>query len=324
MDYFQYAVETGATDLHLSPGHPPAVRLQGQFQRLEYVLSPVEFHQILARVAPADSLTAVVKSDQNLAATIQGIRCRVHGYQANGHVHVAIRLFMSRPPGIDQLGFPSSVIRMMEQVSEGLVLIGGSTGTGKSTTLAAWLHHINMHKPCHVVTLEDPIEWVHEPICAQVDQREVGRDVTTFETGILSALRADPDVIVIGELRSLASIMAAVLAAETGHLVLATIHGNDAPLVLSRIISAVPSHDRDWFLHRLSAVLRAVFALRLVSPHVPPQSMGKHRINMELLLNSEAIAHLIRTGQLEQIQTHMQTGRSLGMMTFEQHLATLG
>ncbi len=320
VDYLVEAIRAGATDLHISPATGAAMRVDGRFQRIDAPLTLASFHDFARLYVPSDFLHSLSSADQNTAITASGVRCRLHGYLANGMPHLAFRILAAAPPELTALGLPEAALAFLNSQTAGLMLIGGPTGAGKSTLLASWIQHITDHVPCHLITLEDPIEWLFPSALAQIDQREIGRDVPTFETGLLSALRADADILVIGELRTKASIHTAVLAAETGHLVIATVHGDDAVHVLSRLTSAEPGVDRVWFLHRLAAVLRGILSLRPISATVR-RTADLHtdrQMDLELLLVNEPVRHLIESGDFRHLPTQLQTGKRYGMITFRQ------
>ena len=323
MDYLLQAIHTGATDLYVSAS-AAAMRIQGNFQRLQ-TPAPADFQAFVDGYLPAGFLGALSSADQNTAITAHGVRCRIHGYLARGCPQVAVRILSAAPPPFSELNLPDNVWSLLDRMDAGLTLIGGPTGVGKSTLLASWIQHQTNEIPCHVITFEDPVEWIYAPNQAAIDQREVGQDVASFEEGVLSALRADADVLVIGELRTPAAVDAAVLAAETGHSVIATVHGEDAVHVLSRLTAGRSESDRSWFLHRLASVLRGVVSLRLLRTSMTrsDQASARANVNIELLLVTAPVRHIIEQGAFRQLTTQLQTGRQFGMMTFEQHLETM-
>lgn len=321
MDYLIEAIRAGATDLHVSSSVGAAIRVNGVFQRLGDAGTDEALRALAHRYLPVGFLSALQTKDQNVAITVNQVRCRVHGYLADGSPHLACRILASRPPDLATLHLPGAAISLLEDMDAGLFLIGGPTGVGKTTILGSWIQHTNTCKACHLITLEDPIEWLFTPNQAQIDQREIGRDVVSFEAGVLSALRADADALVIGELRTPEAVDAAVLAAETGHCVLATVHGEDAVHVLSRLTAGRSGRDRIWFLHRLAAVLRGILSLRMlpVNDLVKTELSADRNLNLELLVVNQPVRHLIESGEFRHLETQLQTGKQFGMMTFAQH-----
>ncbi len=247
-----------------------------------------------------------------------GTRFRVNCYQQRGATGAAFRIISTSIRSLEELGVPD-VVAQFATLPRGLVLVTGPTGSGKSTTLAALIDLVNRTRYDHIVTVEDPIEYVHANKRSLVNQREVGNDTHSFTAALKHVLRQDPDVILIGEMRDLETISVALTAAETGHLVFATLHTQDAAQTIDRIIDVYPSHQQDQIRTQLAATLQGVVSQTLV-----PRASGTGRvIATEVLLTTPAIANLIREGKAHQITSSMQAGRALGMHTMDQHLADL-
>lgn len=314
-DLLRLAYESGASDLHISLHSPPVLRIDG-------LLKPVDGAVISSEEAwgMADFLLDSERYEQfqeqgelDFAYSLEeGLRFRINIYKQRGEVSIAARLISSQVKGLDELGLPP-VVRTMAEKSNGLILVTGRAGSGKSSTLASMIDYINRHERKHIVTLEDPIEYIHTKGSSLVEQREIGTDTISFASGLRAALRQDPDVILVGEMRDLETITAAVTAAETGHLVLSTLHTTDAPQTIDRIMDAFPGHQQAQIRAQLSAVLVAVISQRLF-----PKSEGKGRVcAAEVLINTPAVANLIRSDKTHQIKSVMQTSKAFGMQTME-------
>ena len=312
----------GASDLHVTANSMPMLRIDGR-------LRPVAG----AGIWNADEVVAAVRGlmtdeqrdafDTNheldfAYALPGGTRFRVNVYQQRGATGAAFRIISTTIRSLEELGVPD-VVAQFATLPRGLVLVTGPTGSGKSTTLAALIDLVNRTRYDHIVTVEDPIEYVHSNKRSLVNQREVGNDTHSFTAALKHVLRQDPDVILIGEMRDLETISVALTAAETGHLVFATLHTQDAAQTIDRIIDVYPSHQQDQIRTQLAATLQGVVSQTLV-----PRATGTGRvIATEVLLTTPAIANLIREGKAHQITSSMQAGRALGMHTMDQHLADL-
>lgn len=312
------AYSSQASDLHISVGSPPVMRIDGK-------LHPVPGERVMAEESAA--MAEILMGEYHLASFKEagevdfsfplenGVRYRVNVYRQRSGISIAARSIPADIPSLEQLNMPPLLGSLVKK-PQGLILVTGPTGSGKSSTLAAMIHSINQSESKHVVTLEDPIEFLHRHGTCLVDQREVGSDTGSFASGLRAALRQDPDVILVGEMRDLETISAAVTAAETGHLVLATLHTTDAPQTIDRIIDAFPGHQQAQIRSQLASVLLAVISQRLF-----PRAGGKGRVcATEILVNTPAVANLIRTEKTHQIKNVMQTGRALGMHTLEMSL----
>ena len=318
------AVQAGASDVHLKLGQPPIVRRDGtlaplpgwpalDLDELELVLDAVAGHDRARREAFDRT------GELDLAYTPAGLpRFRVNGFRQRGSISFAMRLIPSDVPSFAGLGLPDGVASLAEE-QRGLVLCTGATGSGKSTTLAAMLDLINRTRSEHILTIEDPIEFLHWHRNCVVNQREIGGDATTFAEALRAALRQDPDVILVGEMRDLETISTALTAAETGHLVFATLHTQSAPQTIDRVIDVFPAEQQDQVRVQLASTLQGVVTQTLV-----PTADGRGRVAaLEVLIPDDAVRNLIRQGKIEQIYSGMQTGTASGMQTMEQSLASL-
>ena len=313
--------EKGASDLHLTAGAPPVLRVDG-----ELVPSPYE------RLSPdvCQSLVYSLMSEEqrqrfeahgelDLAFGVKGIgRIRMNVYRQRGAVGSALRAIPASFKTFEELGLPSIVYEIMK-LPKGLVLLTGPTGSGKSTTLATMIDYLNEHRTKHIVTIEDPVEYIHHHKKCLVNQREVGADTQTFALALKHVLRQDPDIILVGEMRDLETISAALTIAETGHLVFATLHTTDAAQAVNRIIDVFPPHQQEQIRVQLSFVLQSVFCQQLL----PPPSGSAPCLAAEVLVVTPAIRNLIREQKVEQIQLVIQTGSKFGMQTMNQSLFEL-
>jgi twitching motility protein PilT len=243
-------------------------------------------------------------------------RFRVNAYKQRGSYGIAFRVISIKIPTLDDLGFPE-ILKTLAMKPRGLVLVTGPTGSGKSTTLAAMVHHINSNRKCHILTLEEPIEYLHTHRSSMVNQREVGGDTQSFHSGLRAALREDPDVIVIGEMRDLETISTAITAAETGHLVMSTLHTTGAEQTIDRIIDVFPPFQQQQVRVQLSAVLEGVISQQLIARHDRPGMIAVQ----EILIATNAVRNIIRDGKTNQVQTIIQTSSKLGMRSMDLSLA---
>ena len=317
-----FVVEHGGSDLHIAAGRTPAVRLRGELHPVDAV--GVWDHDDVERILSASMTekqraTFVEELELDFAYTLSAeSRFRVNVYQQREHWGAAFRLIPTEIKTLEQLGLPESIGGFAD-LPRGLVLVTGPTGSGKSTTLAALIDRANETRADHIMTIEDPIEFVHQSKRSLVNQREVGADTQSFESALKHVLRQDPDIILLGELRDLESISVALTAAETGHLVFATLHTSDAPQSIDRIVDVFPAFQQQQVRMQLSLVLQGVVCQTLV-----PTADGKGRtVAVEVLKITPAVGNLIRGAKTSQIVTAMQTGSNLGMQTMDQHLAAL-
>ncbi|WP_158783911.1 type IV pilus twitching motility protein PilT [Pantoea sp. BAV 3049] len=318
-DIVALSVKHNAGDLHLCSGHSPFWRRDGRLQKMAEV-QPVsdELLQSAARgwldSAQQDHFARAGQLD--FAVTLaDGTRLRGNLFRQRLGMSLALRVIVSECPELAALGAPPVVSQLL-QLRDGLVLVTGATGSGKSTTLAALAGEINRLQERHIITLEDPIEFIHHSECSLVQQREIGMHCGSFSDGLRAALREDPDVILLGELRDSETIQLALTAAETGHLVLATLHTRGAAQAVDRLVDVFPGEEKALIRTQLAGSLKAVVAQRLV----PGNSTGRVAL-FEVLINTPAVANLIREGKTHQLPAIVQTGIQSGMQSFEQSIA---
>ncbi|SFN92980.1 type IV pilus twitching motility protein PilT [Mycetocola miduiensis] len=313
-------LDLSASDLHITNGAPPSIRLDGG-------LRPIPGSSPWSGDKVSSALHSILTPEQrkhfeenlelDFAYTTGGARFRVNFYQQRDSIGGAFRLIPQEIKQLKDLGVPASVGRFAE-LARGLVLVTGPTGSGKSTTLASLVDLVNRTRADHIMTVEDPIEFLHTHQKSLVNQREVGHDTHSFAAALKHVLRQDPDVILIGELRDLETISVALTAAETGHLVFATLHTQDAAQTIDRVIDVFPPHQQGQVRAQLAATLQGVVCQTLVK-----KIGGGRVVATEVLMTTSAIANLIREGKTYQIASSMQAGRALGMHTMDQHLADL-
>ncbi|MFC7373008.1 type IV pilus twitching motility protein PilT [Fictibacillus iocasae] len=313
--WLRAAFQLKASDVHLSVGMPPVFRINGSLKRYgSEPLKPEETEEI-SRTIIQEKYYAVFdeKGEIDISYGIAGLsRFRVNAYRQRSCVSLAIRIIPTSIPSLEELSLPETVRRMTGK-QQGLVLVTGPTGSGKSTTLAAMIDYMNRTMSRHIITLEDPIEYLHKHQTCVIDQREVGYDTNSFANGLRSALRQDPDVILLGEMRDLETIATAITAAETGHLVLATLHTTSAASTIDRIIDVFPPGQQGQVRIQLASVLVGVVSQRLF----PTADQTGRRALTEILVNTPAVSNLIRNEKIHQIYSVMQTSKALGMHTFD-------
>ena len=315
------ALRYGASDIHLVVGSAPIFRIHGRLRRLEVdALGAGDVRRLLFSLLSLSQRERFeLDRELDFALAVTGKhRFRVNAHYQRGTVAVALRLIPSAIPDASTLGLPS-VVRELAARPHGLVLVTGPTGAGKSTTLATMIDQVNSSRSCHIITIEDPIEFVHYNRMATVEQREVGPDTRSFAAALKYILRQDPDVILIGEMRDVETISAALTAAETGHLVLATLHTNDAPQTIDRVVDVFPPHQQSQVRVQLSSALQAVVSQRLLQ-----RADGKGRVAaFEVLVASSAVRAIIREGKTHQLQSVMETSLRDGMVTMDRAVADL-
>jgi len=319
--WLRQALARGASDLHLTVAAAPTIRLHGELRELTEEKLTATDTEALVREVLSDTAFAELREQGEVdsAWELPGLsRFRINAYRQRGGYALAVRMIPEQVPTPAELGLPSVLLDMVRK-PQGLFLVTGPTGSGKSTTLASLLDLINREQRKHILTLEDPIEYLHPHRQSVVDQREVGTDTHSFASGLRAALRQDPDVILVGEMRDLETIRTAITAAETGHLVLATLHTADAPQTIDRIVDVFPPEQQQQIRIQLAAVLLGVVAQRLL-----PTAAGNGRVAaQEILINTPAVANLIRSEKVHQIRSLLQTGRQFGMQTLDLHLQEL-
>ena len=305
----------------ISAGAPPILRINGDLYRSRTdALAPEDTERLIFDFLSEDQ-KARFEKDKELDFSLavgRKHRFRVNVYLQKGAVTAAFRPIPEKIPVLEELGLPSSVVGLTSR-RQGLVLVTGPTGHGKTTTLAALIDRINNERACHIITVEDPIEYVHSHKRSIVDQRELGGDTHAFKNALKYVLRQDPDVILVGEMRDLETIQAALTAAETGHLVFATLHTNDAIQTVDRIIDVFPGDQQQQIRFQLSMVLLAIVSQRLL----PRADQPGRVLAAELLLNNPAIANLIRDGKTHQVYSVVETSHKEGMVTMDRSLKAL-
>ncbi|RKQ29931.1 type IV pilus twitching motility protein PilT [Oceanobacillus halophilus] len=316
------ACNKNASDVHLTVGKAPIFRINGNLleQRDEPVLNPEDTKKVVhAIVSPELIQKLEEKRELDFSYGIAGVsRFRMNVFFQRGELSLAIRTIPSSIPTIEELQLPY-VTKEIMHYPQGLVLVTGPTGSGKSTTLASMIHYMNQVMENHIITLEDPIEYMHKHHKSIIDQREIGFDTTSFSSGLRASLRQDPDVILVGEMRDLDTISTAITAAETGHLVLGTLHTTDAVSTIERIIDVFPAEQQTQIRIQLSTILRAVISQRLL---ITKDRTGR-TVATEVLMNTSAVKNLIRNEKLHQVQNVLQTSREQGMHTLEMDLRRL-
>ncbi len=315
------AKEAGASDVHLTVGIPPKMRVNGDLLTMNY-----------SKMLPADTLDILIsvmteaqrekfeeRGEYDFSFSIPNCgRFRVNAYKQRGSVAIAFRLVGTKVPTPEELGVPESVIDLYQR-KRGLVLVTGPTGSGKSTTLAAIIDKINNNRDAHVITLEDPIEYLHQHKMSMVNQREIGLDSENYANALRAALREDPDVILVGEMRDFETISVAITAAETGHLVLSTLHTIGAASTVDRVLDGFPPHQQQQIRVQFANVLEAVISQQLI-----PTVDGKGRVAaFEVMHANHAVRNLIREGKSHQLSSVMQTNRRLGMITMDEAITQL-
>lgn len=318
-------VHEGGSDLHISSNLPPAIRVDGKLKRMVYPpLSPDDVENLLFPMLSNEQRRRLEQDwELDFSYGIEGLsRFRVNFYKDKGNYAAAFRTITSQVPSFDKLGLPD-IVRTTAEKPRGLILVTGPTGSGKSTTLAAMIDYINSTKAEHILTIEDPIEFVHTSKSSIIHQRELGMDTRSFANALKSALREDPDIILVGEMRDHETIALALTAAETGHLVFGTLHTSSASQTIDRIIDVFPEGQQQQIRVQLANSLVAVFSQTLL-PKVQPDGTKKGRVMaQEIMLVTPAIANLVRESKAAQIYSTIQMNQGLGMQTLEMALSNL-
>ena len=320
-DLLMNVIELEASDLHIVVGSAPIMRRFGELQNLnDWMIGTEDARELISSIMSPEQLQVLNRNRQiDFACSILGVaRFRVHVSFERDNLNAEFRAIPYVPPRLEDLGLPQ-VVTDVTALSRGLVLVTGPTGAGKSTTLAAMVNHINRSRSVRIVTIEEPIEFLHTSHKAIITQREIGRDTLSYHDAIQATLRQDPDVILIGEMRDLDSMALALSAAETGHLVFATLHTLSAPDSVNRIVDVFPSEQQDQVRIQLASVLEAVFSQLLVM-----RADGAGRVcAMEVLLGTSGVKSLIRDNEVAEILALMHGGFAQGMQTMDMHLARL-
>ena len=324
-DLMQELVEGGGSDLHLAAGQAPYGRFSGHLRPIrEQVLDEEQCTRLIfALLNNAQRKQLEQTWELDCSYGLKGVsRFRVNVYRQRGTYAACLRALGSRIPALDSLGMPP-VVETMGRKPRGLLLVTGPTGSGKTTTLAALLEHINQTRSEHILTIEDPIEFVYTSARSLIHQREVNEDTRSFANALRAALREDPDVILVGEMRDLETIQLAISAAETGHLVLGTLHTSSAAQTVDRMVDVFPAGQQTQIRVQLSNSLLAVFSQTLCQRTNPAPGQFGRVMAQEILINTPATANLIREGKTAQLYSQIQTGGSFGMQTLERALANL-
>ncbi len=321
IDLIAKAIEKNASDLHISVGIPPTMRVNGELEKIDdKLLSPIDTEELIKQILSDEKLMDLdEKGELDFSFSNPGLgRFRVNAYKQRGSYSVAIRVVSIEIPLMEDLGLPP-VLKELADKKRGLILVTGPTGSGKSTTLASMIDYINRTRSCHILTLEDPIEYLHKHNKSIVNQREIGHDSKNYANALRASLRQDPDVILVGEMRDLETIGIAITAAETGHLVMSTLHTVGAAKTIDRIIDVFPPYQQQQIKVQLSSVLMGV-----VSQSLLPKADNSGRIAaLEIMIATPAIRNLIREGKNHQIQSIVQTGSRYGMKSMDHSISDL-
>lgn len=321
VELLSFVVKNHASDLHLSAGMPPMIRLHGEIRRVNLpALAPTAVHALVAGIMNDRQRTQYADAlECDFSFEIPDLaRFRVNAFHTSRGAAAVMRAIPGQVPTLEALGAPGILAEIAQQ-TRGIVLVTGPTGSGKSTTLAALVDAINDTQHGHILTLEDPIEFVHQSKKCLINQREIGRDTHSFSNALRAALREDPDIILVGEMRDLETIRLALTAAETGHLVLASLHTSSAAKTVDRIIDVFPAEEKSMIRAMLSESLRAVICQTLLKTRAGTGRVAAH----EIMLGTSAIRNLIREGKVAQMYSTLQTSQAIGMQTLDQHLAEL-
>jgi twitching motility protein PilT len=319
-DLMRTARERRASDIHLTAKRNPIFRIDGALVETEYALTPQEKDGLILSMLEEGQRAALHNgADIDMAYTIdENLRHRVNIFRHQKTLACVIRVINQHTPTFEELNLPEALRKLVDE-PRGLILVTGPTGSGKSTTLAAMIDYVNQHRACHILTVEDPVEYVYTQKKSLIHQRDVGTDVPSFSAALRSAMREDPDVILVGEMRDYETISAAVTAAETGHLVLSTLHTTGAAMTVDRIIDVFPPHNQQQIRTQLASVLKGVITQTLI-PHVS----GKGRVAaFEIMLGTDAVLNLIRENKCHQLNSTIQTGTKQGMVLLDSYLAQL-
>lgn len=320
-ELLRVTVEKGASDLHITVGVPPTIRLNGELVQIgSDRLVPIDTEQYVKTILDEkDYLEYTVKGEIDTSYSIAGLgRFRVNIFKQRGSDAMAIRVVSLRIPTLQDLEFPS-IIKELTERQRGLVLVTGPTGSGKSTTLAAMINEINTTRSAHIITLEDPVEYLHKHNKSIINQREIGKDSISYQNALKAVLREDPDIILVGEMRDIETISIAITAAETGHLVFSTLHTIGAAKTIDRIIDVFPPFQQQQIKVQLAAVLQGI-----VSQQLLPKAFNDGRVAaLEIMTITPAIQNLIREGKTHQIESSVQTGAKFGMKSMDMALVEL-
>lgn len=321
LSLLEEVIKMKASDLHLTVGVPPIIRVNGKLQKMgDASLAPADTLDLARELLTEEQKTTVeTKGEIDASYSHPGVgRFRINIFKQRGSYCLALRIVSLKIPSLEELGLPV-ILKDLARKKRGLVLVTGPTGSGKSTTLASMIDLINSEAKHHILTLEDPIEYLHKHKMSIINQREVGSDTNSFANGLRACLRQDPDIILVGEMRDLETISIAVTAAETGHLVLSTLHTVGAAKTIDRIIDVFPPHQQQQIRVQLAAVIEGILSQQLL----PRIDEAGRIVAIETMLATNAIRNLIREGKTHQMQTSIQTGLKFGMKTMDNSLLDL-
>ena len=319
-ELFKIAVEKKASDLHLVVGLPPALRIDGQLSFIEGKdkLGAKDMEQVISGLLDQKQKDRFASTRElDVGYAVNGYRFRINFLYEKNNMAMVARVISEKIPSLEEIGMPKIVYNLLS-LKQGLILVTGPTGCGKSTSLASMIDYINSNRFCNIITLEDPIEYLFQPNKSIIVQRQLGSDMLSFASGLKHALRQDPNVIMVGEMRDLETIATTITLAETGHLVLATLHTYNASQTIDRIIDIFPPHQQAQVRMQLSMTLASVISQRLI-----PKEKGGRIASREILLNTSAVANLIRENKVAQIKTVIETSSKEGMVSIDQDLKRL-
>ena len=321
LSLLEEVVKMKASDLHLTVGVPPIIRVNGKLQKMgDSPLAPADTLDLANQLLTEEQKTTVeTRGEIDVSYSHPGVgRFRINIFKQRGSYCLALRIVSLEIPSLEELGLPV-ILKDLARKKRGLILVTGPTGSGKSTTLASMIDLINSEAKHHILTLEDPIEYLHKHKMSIINQREIGSDTNSFANGLRACLRQDPDIILVGEMRDLETISIAVTAAETGHLVLSTLHTVGAAKTIDRIIDVFPPHQQQQIRVQLAAVIEGILSQQLL----PRIDEAGRVVAIETMLATNAIRNLIREGKTHQMQTSIQTGLKFGMKTMDNSLLDL-
>ncbi|HLC89625.1 MAG TPA: PilT/PilU family type 4a pilus ATPase [Patescibacteria group bacterium] len=317
--YFESALEKNASDLHLVSGNKPALRIHGELNFIsDQDLAADELEAAIFSLMTKEDIDFFKKNKElDFALNIGGGNFRINLHRQEGQIGLSARVVPDKIPGPKEVGVDETIYQL-SHLNQGLILVTGPSGSGKSTTLAVLINLINKERRAHIITIEDPVEFIFQEEQSIIEQRELGRDTDSFSEALKRALRQDPNVIMVGEMRDLETISATLTAAETGHLVLSTLHTSTAAETIQRIVDIFPAHRQQQILSQLGSVLRAIICQQLL-----PKIGGGVIVAREILINTPAVANLIREAKIANLAQAIQTGRNEGMVTMQSALKQL-
>ena len=319
-ELFKIAAAMNASDLHLVVGLPPVIRVDGelQFIKKDKKLTPMDTEQMINSILDSKQKERFISTRElDISYEIKNFRFRINLHFEKNNIGLVARVISDKIPTLEEIDMPKVVYDLLD-IKQGLIILTGPTGCGKSTSLAAMIEYININRFCNIITLEDPIEYLFAPKKSIIVQRQLGSDILSFSSGLKHALRQDPNVIMVGEMRDLETIATTITLAETGHLVLATLHTYNAAQTVDRIIDIFPPHQQTQVRMQLSITLAGVISQRLL-----PRESGGRIAAREILINTNAVANLIRENKIAQIKSVIETSAKEGMTSLDQHLKKL-